>query len=57
MYDVTIKLDEVISTFSIEELKELREILEQFKKVDEFHLEYKESDLKADTSPKNKKIV
>ena len=42
MYEVMIRLDEVISTFSIEELKELREILEQFKKVDEFHLEYKE---------------
>ena len=42
MYDVTIRLDEIISKFSIEELKELREILEQFKKIDEFHLEYKE---------------
>lgn len=42
MYDVTIRLDEVISNFTIEELKELREILEKFIKVDEFHLEYKE---------------
>jgi len=42
MYDVKIKLDEVISTFTIDELKELREILDKFIKIDEFHLEYKE---------------
>lgn len=46
MYDVTIRLDEVISKFSIEELKELREILEQFKKIDEFHLEFKDEKIK-----------
>lgn len=42
MYEITIKLDEVISTFTIEELKELKAILECFKEIDEFHLEYKE---------------
>ena len=42
MYEVMIRLDEVISTFTIEELKELREILDKFIKIDEFHLEYKE---------------
>lgn len=42
MYEITIKFDDKIKNLTIEELKELREILEQFKKVDEFHLEYKE---------------
>ena len=47
MYDVEIKLDEVISKFTIEELKELRDILDKFIKVDEFHLEYKEEGSKV----------
>lgn len=42
MYEITIKFDEVISTFTIEELKELKAILECFREIDEFHLERKE---------------
>lgn len=42
MYEITIKLDEVISTFTIEKLKELKAILECFIEIDEFHLEKKE---------------
>lgn len=42
MYEITIKLDEVISTFTIEELKELKAILECFREIDEFYLEKKE---------------
>ena len=42
MYEITIKLDEVISTFTIEELEEVKRILEMFKEIDEFHLENKE---------------
>ena len=37
--------------FQLEE----KEILEMFRQIDEFHLEYKESDLKVDTSPKIRK--
>ena len=42
MYEIQIKIDDIIANMTIEELEELKEILEQFKKVDEFHLEYKE---------------
>lgn len=54
MYEITIKLDEVISTFTIEELKELKAILECFKEIDEFRLENK-SNLKGNTEPKKSK--
>ena len=40
MYEITIKFDEVISTFTIEELKELKAILECFREIDEFHLQH-----------------
>lgn len=54
MYEITIKLDEVISTFTIEELKELKAILECFREIDEFHLENK-GNLKGNTEPKKSK--
>lgn len=54
MYEITIKLDEVISTFTIEELKELKAILECFREIDEFHLENK-GILKDNTEPKKSK--
>lgn len=42
MYEIEIKIDDIIANKTIEELEELKEILEMFKKIDEFHLEYKE---------------
>lgn len=42
MYEIEIKIDGIIANMNIEELEQLKEILEQFKKIDEFHLEYKE---------------
>lgn len=53
MYEITIKLDEVISTFTIEELRELKAILECFREIDEFHL--KKGILKGNTEPKKSK--
>ena len=50
MYEITIKLDEVISTFTIAELKELKAILECFREIDEFHLQHVE-----ENDHKNKK--
>lgn len=42
MYEIEIKIDDIIANMNIEELEQLKEILNQFKKIDEFHLEYKE---------------
>ena len=42
MYEIQIKIDDIVANKTIEELEELKEILEMFKKIDEFHLEYKE---------------
>lgn len=44
MYEITIISDEILNKFTIEELKELKEILESFQKIDEFYLERRESD-------------
>lgn len=41
MYEIQIKIDDIIANMNIEELEQLKEILDQFKKIDEFHLKYK----------------
>ena len=40
MYEVKIKIEDKINTFTIEELKQLKELLEQFKKTDEVTMRY-----------------
>ena len=40
MYEVKIKIEDRINTFTIEELKQLKELLEQFKKTDEITMRY-----------------
>lgn len=56
MYDVMIRLNEIITTFSIEELKEVKKILKQFKQVDEFKLVYVDEDEKQKKKVKWNKI-
>lgn len=43
MYEIQIKIDDIIANMTIEELEELKAILEQFKQIDEFSMKYKES--------------
>lgn len=44
MYEVKIKIEDKINTFTIEELKDLKEVLEFFKDYDEFHMKYVKED-------------
>lgn len=55
MYKIQIKLDDIVANKTIEELEELKEILELFKKVDEFHLEYIERSENDDRITDNNK--
>lgn len=41
MYEIEIKIDDIIANMTIEELEELKEILDKFKQIDEFKMEYK----------------
>lgn len=40
MYEIEIKIDDIIANMTIEELEELKNILEQFKEIDEFTLKH-----------------
>lgn len=40
MYEIMIRLNDIICNLTIEELTEVKEILEQFKSIDEFNLKY-----------------
>lgn len=42
MYEIEIKIDDIIANKTINELEELKYILEQFKQIDEFAMRYKE---------------
>lgn len=42
MYEIKIKIDDIIANMTIEELEELKDILDKFKQIDEFTLKYKE---------------
>lgn len=42
MYEIQIKIDDIIANMTIEELEELKEILDKFKQIDEFSMTYKE---------------
>ena len=46
MYEIEIKIDDIIANKTIEELEELKDILNMFKQIDEFHLKYKENEVK-----------
>ena len=40
MYEIMIKIGEKIDNFTIDELKEIRDILSQYESLDEFHLKH-----------------
>lgn len=44
MYEIQIKIEDKINEFTIEELKNLKNVLEFFKDYDEFHMKYVKSD-------------
>lgn len=56
MYEILIRIEDKINEFTIEELKDLKEVLEFFKDYDELRMKYvKESNLKDNTEPKKSK--
>lgn len=56
MYEIQIKIEDKINEFTIQELKDLKEVLEFFKDYDELRMKYiRESNLKVDTEPKKLK--
>lgn len=44
MYEIQIKIEDKIKELTIEELKDLKEVLEFFKDYDEFHMKYVKKD-------------
>lgn len=40
MYEIEIKIDDIIANMNIEELEELKDILDKFKQIDEFSMRY-----------------
>ena len=49
MYNITIKIDEVTIPFKVKDLEEVLEILDQFVKIDEFHLRNEDEKPKVHT--------
>lgn len=44
MYEIQIKIEDKIKELTIQELKDLKEVLEFFKDYDEFHMKYVKED-------------